>query len=101
MAKGAATKEIVTQKILETFEGAFVYGKEIRLPYNEDGVPIEIKVTLTCAKENVGESGSGPATSLNFEGSDTKSAGPTATEIIKPTEAEKKNVETLLSSLGL
>ena len=100
MAKGAATKEIVTQKILETFEGAFVYGKEIRLPYNEDGVPIEIKVTLTCAKENVGESGSGPATSLNFEDNASPARGKRA-EVIKPSEEEKKNVETLLSSLGL
>ena len=49
--RGATEKEIITNKILETFEGSFVYncGKEIRIPIGE----VQIKVALTCAKENV------------------------------------------------
>lgn len=102
MAKGSVTKELVTQKILETFDGAFVYGKEIRLPFTEEGEPIEIKVTLTCAKQLVGESGPGPSATLNFEDSTApvRSTEPKTAQITKPTEEEKKNVETLLSNLG-
>jgi len=98
--KGSFTKELVTQKILETFDGAFLYGnKEIRLPFTEEGEPIEIKVTLTCAKQLVGETGPGPFATLNFE-DNTSPAQSQRTEVIKPSEEEKKNVETLLSNLG-
>jgi phenylacetate-coenzyme A ligase PaaK-like adenylate-forming protein len=45
-AKGAESKEKIVQKILDTFEGAFPYEKEIRIPMNENGEDIEIKVTL-------------------------------------------------------
>ena len=31
MAKGAQSKELVTKKILETFDGSFQYDKEIRI----------------------------------------------------------------------
>ena len=36
-AKGSQSKEIITQKILEVFAGAFVNDKEIRIPMLEDG----------------------------------------------------------------
>ena len=51
MAKGAEEKQIILKRILETFNGAFVYnnGKEIRIPIND----VQIKVALTCAKDNV------------------------------------------------
>ena len=51
MARGSEQKEIIIQKILETFAGSFLYngGKEIRIPIDD----IQIKVALTCAKENV------------------------------------------------
>ena len=54
MARGSTSKEIITAKILSMFEGSFINGKEIRLPMMEDGSPIEIKVTLTAAKDIVG-----------------------------------------------
>ena len=55
MAKGAIAKQEVSKKILETFVGSFLYndGKEIRIPCNENGEIVQIKVALTCAKENV------------------------------------------------
>ena len=49
--KGQESKKVITQQILETFEGAFVSGKEIRIPFTEDGVPVQIKVSLTAAKD--------------------------------------------------
>ena len=53
-ARGAWSKEQVWNKILETFPGSFVNEKEIRIPMIENGDRIEIKVTLTAAKTNVG-----------------------------------------------
>jgi len=52
-ARGAESKEKITQKILETFPGSFIYEKEIRVPVMENGEQVQIKVVLTCAKVNV------------------------------------------------
>jgi hypothetical protein len=54
MARGSESKENITKKLLETFCGSFVNGKEIRVPMVENGEVIEIKITLTAAKDVVG-----------------------------------------------
>ena len=95
MAKGSIAKEAITQKILEVFEGAFVYGKEIRVPFNEEGNPVEIKLTLTCAKENVGGNSAFVVTE-----SQASPAAP-ASIIAAPTEQEKANIANLMERLGL
>ena len=96
MAKGSIAKEAITQKILNTFEGAFTYGsKEIRIPYDEDGNRVEIKVTLTCAKENVGGNSAFTVT----EGQPTQPAQ--ASVPAAPTEEEKANIANLMQRLGL
>ena len=96
MAKGSIAKEAITQKILDTFEGAFTYGgKEIRVPYDEDGNRVEIKVTLTCAKENVG--GNSAFTVTESQPTQTAQASVPAA----PTEQEKANIADLMSRLGL
>ena len=92
MAKGAESKNKIVSKILDTFDGAFEYGKEIRIPMDEDGERVEIKVTLTCAKVNVG--GGEPAQEASTE----VSASPTSSI---PTEEEKKNVADLIAKLGI
>lgn len=53
MAKGAFAKENITEQILKTFEGSFLNGKEIRIPFIEEGNLVQIKVALTCAKDNI------------------------------------------------
>ena len=53
MARGAVAKEYITNEILKAFEGSFLNGKEVRIPVMEDSELVQIKVTLTCAKENV------------------------------------------------
>ena len=93
MARGAESKANVIQKILETFEGAFEYGKELRIPMDEDGERVEIKVTLTCAKVNVG-------------GDEGEVAAATATpatssETVAPTAEEKANIANLMQRLGI
>lgn len=103
MARGQILKQDITKKILETFEGSFLYndGKEIRIPGTEEGEELQIKVALTCAKENVNQ------------GDDNKLPGETKIESTvqtkieqtethtEPTEAEKQNVSDLLKALGL
>ena len=92
MGRGAESKNKIVSKILDTFDGAFEYGKEIRIPMDEDGEKVEIKVTLTCAKVNVG--GGEPAQEASTE----VPASPTSSV---PTEEEKKNVADLIAKLGI
>ena len=103
MARGALAKEIVFNKILETFEGSFMYnnGKECRIPIDENGSLIQIKVTLTAAKDNVDPSGESitPAAVAKEEGPIGNFPAPKKrTEV---TEEEKQNVSDLLKALGL
>ena len=51
--KGAIAKQEITEKILATFDGAFINDKEIRVPVIENGERVEIKITLTAAKTNI------------------------------------------------
>lgn len=102
MAKGQESKSIITKKILDTFSGSFLYndGKEIRIPLIEGGEEIQIKVTLTCAKENV-TVGADSAMPGDFPAPKTQAPTPISTEPVKVTDAEKANVAQLLASLGL
>lgn len=94
MAKGSSSKEIIKRKILENFPNSFLYNadKEIRIPMMEDGSPIEIKVTLTAAKDIVGG-----GASINDTFTPVEKSAPISAE---PTEEEKENVATLLKSMG-
>ena len=101
-AKGSISKEIIVQKILDTFEGAFKFDKEIRIPMIEDGAEVQIKVTLTCAKTNV-ESGMDTAIPGAIT---TTTATPTPKAIdnhgiAEVTEEEKQNVLKAMAPLGL
>ena len=98
MARGSIAKEIVTKKLLEVFEGSFTYDKEIRIPVEENGEIIQIKVTLTAAKTNVEQGGEnavpGVVTLQNPEAISYNGK-------VEPTEEEKENVRKLLTSLNL
>ena len=48
-SRGAEEKLQIQNQILETFNGAFAYDKEIRVPVGD----VQIKIVLTCAKDNV------------------------------------------------
>ena len=56
-ARGSIAKEEVMNKILATFPGAFKYEKELRIPMMENGEELQIKVTLTAAKNMVAAGG--------------------------------------------
>ena len=94
-ARGAWSKEQVTNKILETFNGAFINEKEIRIPLYENGERIEIKVTLTAAKTNVGDG------AANEGVQEVEAAISAPTEVLSPSEEEKAQVNNLLAKLGL
>ena len=94
-AKGTESKGIIFNKLKEIYPNSFWEdeNKILRIPMNEGGNPIEIKVTLTAAKNILGSGA-------------VESAFPTTSEPVveKPvemTEEEKENVATLLASLNL
>lgn len=106
-AKGSVAKQEIFDKILEVFEGSFFYnnGKEVRIPWEEDGNEVQIKVTLTCAKENVSADGASTtvtpsAKKSNSTSENTEKVAPAAS-LVEPTQEEKENVEALLNALGL
>lgn len=94
MAKGADSKQKVIDKILEIYPEAFIYGKELRIPFEEDGARVEIKVALTCAKTNVG--GNDGLAESGLESNDTPNAAPAP-----PSDEEKQNIANLMARLGL
>ena len=103
-ARGSIAKEEVMNKILATFPGAFKYEKELRIPMVENGEPLQIKVTLTAAKNMVAAGGD-----TAMPGAQTKevvvglsATGPVTERVpVEPTDEEKKNVSNLLNMLGL
>ena len=103
MARGAVAKEAIFAKILETFDGSFMYnnGKELRIPFDEGNGIVQIKVALTCAKDLVDPTGEAmeaaatakePGEFMNF---------PEPKKAVEISDEEKQNVEDLLKSLGL
>ena len=105
-ARGTEAKKEITEKILETFSGSFLYdnGKEIRIPMVENGENIQIKVNLVCAKTNVDNGGDTiiPGAKVGSISVDNGSAAPaTPTFMNEPTEEEKAKVSQLLDALGL
>ena len=93
MVKGAESKVKLIAKLKEIYPDAFEYGKEFRIPFEEDGQRIEIKVALTCAKTNVG--GDDAPVESGVQSNDAVNA------TAAPTEEEKQNITELMSRLGL
>ncbi len=99
-AKGAILKQEIAQKILEVFPNSFLYndGKEVRINGMENGVPTQIKITLTAAKVPV-EGGSSVVTSDSTE--TVVLAQPAEKVPDEPTAEEQKRLQDLLAGLGL
>lgn len=101
MARGQEEKLIVINKIKEVFPEAFEYDKTIRIPIGD----VQIKVTLTAAKDNVepGEDVAVPgvkATKVTI----AEGAEPVFEEvsaIVEPSAEELNAVSNLMESLGL
>lgn len=92
--KGAESKKEIINKILETFKDSFIYaGKELRIPMDENGERVEIKVALTCAKTNVGGDDGGECAECAIPAPSGETAA--------PTEEEKQNIANLMERLGI
>ena len=94
MAKGSVAKTLIGTAILQVFPGSFIDsdGKTIRIPTTAEGDLLEVKVTLTCAKDIVGNDGQASSvTSQNQPSPQNK----------EMTEAEVQAVRDLILRLGL
>lgn len=103
MAKGTESKNVVFEKLLEVFPEAFWedQGKILRVPLNENGSRVEIKVTLTAAKTNLGGEDIPSAFNAPVSSVVSKPESPKISENLEPTQEEKDNIAKLMASLGL
>ena len=92
-ARGQELKNQIVNKILEVFPNSFINGKEIRICGNENGEEVQIKVTLTAAKENI----------VNEAVEKPAAAATTATDdyTVEITSKEKRTVAEMLAALNL
>lgn len=101
MARGQEEKLIVINKIKEVFPEAFEYDKTIRIPIGD----VQIKVTLTAAKDNVEPGGDAAvpgikATKVTIaDGAEPVFKDVSAT--VEPSVEELNAVSSLMESLGL
>ena len=101
MARGQEEKLIVINKIKEVYPEAFEYDKTIRIPIGD----VQIKVALTCAKDNVEPGGDAAvpgvkATKVTI----TEGAEPVFEDVsaaVEPSAEELNAVSNLMESLGL
>lgn len=110
-AKGTESKNLIFAELRRVYPDAFWEdeGKILRIPMQEGGNVIEIKVTLTAAKSNLGsgelKSAFGPAAEPTNTNADLASAfgnnfvsNAASYEV---TEEEKQNVANLIAALNL
>ena len=98
-ARGQESKNIVGNKILEVFPDAFLEGKIIRIPFIEDGSEVQIKVTLTAAKDNLPHGAEAPSGDL--EPSDNGVTASTEAQLTEPSAEELENVRRLMEKFSL
>lgn len=84
-AKGSEEKNIITSKLMEIFPNAFEHEKVLRIPING----VEIKVALTCAKDNI--------LAADVVATENNEAAPASLE---PTQEELQEVDRILGRLG-
>ena len=100
-SRGAEEKQMVIDKIKGVFPEAFEYDKTIRIPIGD----VQIKVTLTAAKDNVEPGGDVvvpgvKATKVTItEGVEPVFEDVSAT--VEPSEEELNAVSNLITQLGL
>lgn len=103
--KGAIAKQEVAQKILDTFKDSFLYEKEIRIPWVEEGVPLQLKLTLTAAKVmvNAGGDAAVPGGAVEEVAAAPSQETSVASKVAdtETSAEEKANLSALLRSLGL
>ena len=95
MARGAEEKLQIQNQILETFNGAFVYSKEIRIPVGD----VQIKVVLTCAKDNVAAGADEMIPGAEVVVTETASEEHIEPSALKVSEEEKNKAAAMLAAM--
>lgn len=104
-ARGTESKNKIFKALQDIYPNAFWEdeGKILRVPLDENGNRVEIKVSLTAAKSNLGGEdavsafAAAPISNVPVE-NNTYLPNPINYE---PTDEEKANIEVMLKSLGL
>jgi len=99
--KGAETKAKVTEIILNMFPGSFIYEKDIRIPYKENGEDIQLKCSLTCAKVNVEPNGDIAIPGAIESNNEMINFSEEPKPIAQVSQEEKDNVRKLMETFGL
>ena len=101
MARGNEAKQRIFKKLLEVFPGSFMQDDKIlRIVEQEDGQIVEIKVTLTAAKDILGTAAAAPAKE-EFDWSDEKLDPVSTVAKNDLSEQEKANIKKMMEALGL
>ena len=94
-SRGAEEKLQIQNQILETFNGAFVYGKEIRVPVGD----VQIKIVLTCAKDNVAAGADETIPGAEVVVTETANEEHIEPSALKVSEEEKNKAKALLAAM--
>jgi hypothetical protein len=88
---------------MEVYPEAFweTQDKILRVPFNEDGDQIELKVQLTCAKENIGGGSQTSSSSQVSSGDFDWGEAPTPAAPAHPSQEELDNVRNIMEKLNL
>lgn len=94
MARGSLAKTMIGTAILQVFPGSFIDSdqKTIRIPTTCEGQPIEVKISMTAAKDIVGNGGQASSVTAS------KQAIPQNTQM---TDEEVAEVKRLIEELHL
>ena len=100
MARGTESKNTVFKKVQDIFPAAFFEdeGKILRIPLEENGELVEIKMQLTAAKTNLGSNVAQSAFTVESPVVKTETSAKKEVEV---TEEEKERVAKLIASLNL
>lgn len=104
MARGNEAKQRIFKKLLDIFPGSFMQDdKTLRIVESENGETLEIKVTLTAAKDIIGAaapSSSGKVEEFNWEDATVKSPVEAAAAAHLE-EDEKERIKRMMAALGM
>lgn len=102
MAKGNIAKDKVIEKIAQAFGQNYIgiYDKKVYVWSEENGEKIQIAISLTCPKVQVGAVDSG-SNALDFENMGATIAAPTEFQPAEISEQERENITELMRKLGL
>lgn len=102
MAKGAIAKENVIRKLQAAFGADFIgeFDKKVYVWAQENGEYMQIAISLTCPKIQVGVDVADMKNEINFDEA-VAAATPVKTEPAVITQDEKDTVAALMARLGL